>query len=232
MITSVNSTEHLNGSLFPFSFCAQGRISWPVVIRQNWAPQGLKWLLAQFMHVIGQRVQLPTPKVVSSLRKQPTSWSLALNCLSHSLFSGLSLDEIYTINLPIVFNVYFSLHASSLSDTSPPPFWTYEGYTQCVWIAETFWKPVSFLLLGQYKECRSETQPSFLMKASLMSQHSGLSLMTYNDGSKDLSGAFLEGFILNIRFYHTSNIHWIPLASFETFRVFQIHPFNVKQKCK
>lgn len=122
MITSVNSTEHLNGSLFPFSFCAQGRISWPVVIRQNWAPQGLKWLLAQFMHVIGQRVQLPTPKVVSSLRKQPTSWSLALNCLSHSLFSGLSLDEIYTINLPIVFNVYFSLHASSLSDTSPPRF--------------------------------------------------------------------------------------------------------------
>lgn len=182
------------------------------------------------MHVIGQRVQLPTLKVVS-LRKQPTSWSLALNCLSHSLFSRLSLDEIYTINPPIVFNVYFSLHARSLL-TRPLWFWTYDGYAQCVWIAETFWKPVSFLLLGQYKDCRSETQPSFLMKAPLMRQHSGLSLMTHNDGSKDLSGAFLAGFILNIRFYHTTKIHWIPLASFETFRAFQIHPFNVKQKCK
>lgn len=183
------------------------------------------------MHVIGQRVQLPTPKVVSSLRKQPTSWSLALNCLSHSLFSGLSLDEIYTINLPIVFNVYFSLHASSLSDTSPR-FEHMRAIPSVSELLKHFEHFVSFLLLGQYKECRSETQPSFLMKASLMSQHSGLSLMTYNDGSKDLSGAFLAGFILNIRFYHTSKIHWIPLASFETFRVFQIHPFNVKQKCK
>lgn len=183
------------------------------------------------MHVIGQRVQLPTLKVVSSLRKQPTSWSLALNCLSHSLFSGLSLDEIYTINLPIVFNVYFSLHASSLSDTSPVlNIWgLYPVCLNCWNLLKTCF---AFLLLGQYKECRSETQTSFLMKASLMSQHSGLSLMTHNDGSKDLSGAFLAGFILNIRFYHTSKIHWIPLASFETFRAFQIHPFNVKQKCK